>query len=101
MAIRRPAGPTRTAGSPQPPAEKPAAPRRPAAAAPATPAPGVPAASARMTVSEEARRAMIAQGAYLRAERRGFAPGHEEEDWLAAEAEVDALLRAGNGRLPQ
>ncbi|HEV2268954.1 MAG TPA: DUF2934 domain-containing protein [Steroidobacteraceae bacterium] len=54
-----------------------------------------------MTVSEEARRAMIAQAAYLRAERRGFAPGHEEEDWLAAEAEVDALLRAGNGRLPQ
>jgi len=27
--------------------------------------------------------------AYLRAERRGFAPGHELEDWLAAEIEVD------------
>jgi hypothetical protein len=26
--------------------------------------------------------------AYLRAERRGFAPGYEIEDWLAAEAEV-------------
>jgi hypothetical protein len=37
---------------------------------------------------------MIAEGAYLRAERRGFAPGHEQEDWLAAEAEVDALLKA-------
>ncbi|HEY7889359.1 MAG TPA: DUF2934 domain-containing protein [Steroidobacteraceae bacterium] len=44
---------------------------------------------------------MIAQAAYLRAERRGFAPGNEEEDWLAAEAEVDALLRAGHGRPPQ
>jgi len=44
---------------------------------------------------------MIAQAAYLRAERRGFMPGGEVEDWLAAEAEVEALLRAGNGRPPQ
>ena len=28
---------------------------------------------------------MIAEAAYLRAERRGFAPGHEHEDWFAAE----------------
>jgi hypothetical protein len=27
--------------------------------------------------------------AYFRAERRGFAPGHEIEDWLAAEAELN------------
>ena len=40
---------------------------------------------------------MIAEGAYLRAERRGFAPGHETEDWLAAETEVDALLRVSHG----
>jgi hypothetical protein len=40
---------------------------------------------------------MIAEGAYLRAERRGFAPGHEAEDWLAAEAEVDALLKVAPG----
>lgn len=26
--------------------------------------------------------------AYLYSERRGFAPGHETEDWLAAEGEV-------------
>jgi Protein of unknown function (DUF2934) len=37
---------------------------------------------------------MIAEAAYLRAERRGFTPGYEVEDWLAAEKEVDALLRA-------
>lgn len=48
-------------------------------------------------VSAETRRAMIAEAAYLRAERRGFAPGREEEDWLAAEKEVDALLSAGQG----
>ncbi len=30
----------------------------------------------------------IRQLAYLLAERRGFQPGHEAEDWLAAEREV-------------
>ncbi len=34
------------------------------------------------------REALVAENAYFRAERRGFAPGHELEDWLAAEAEV-------------
>ncbi|HTW39046.1 MAG TPA: DUF2934 domain-containing protein [Steroidobacteraceae bacterium] len=43
---------------------------------------------------------MIAKAAYLRAERRGFVPGFEDEDWLAAEKEVDALLSAGRG-VPQ
>jgi len=47
-----------------------------------------------LTVSEDVRRGMIAEAAYLRAERRGFSPGGEHEDWLAAEAEVDALLKA-------
>ncbi|HUJ54144.1 MAG TPA: DUF2934 domain-containing protein [Steroidobacteraceae bacterium] len=48
---------------------------------------------ARVKVTAEARRGLIAETAYLRAERRGFAPGHDVDDWLAAEAEVDALLR--------
>jgi hypothetical protein len=43
-------------------------------------------------VSAEERRRMIAQAAYFRAERRNFAPGHELEDWVAAEAEVDRQL---------
>lgn len=30
----------------------------------------------------------IRQLAYLMSERRGFEPGHETEDWLAAEREV-------------
>jgi hypothetical protein len=38
---------------------------------------------------------MIAEAAYLRAEARGFGDGHQEEDWLAAEAEVDARLGDG------
>jgi hypothetical protein len=57
--------------------------------------------SPRVTISEDVRRGMIAEGAYLRAERRGFAPGHEEEDWIAAEAEVDALLKARHGSTSQ
>lgn len=40
----------------------------------------------------EDRLRMIAEAAYFRAEQRGFAPGRELEDWLAAEIEVDALL---------
>ena len=32
--------------------------------------------------------ALIAERAYLRAERRGFVPGFELDDWLAAEREV-------------
>lgn len=35
---------------------------------------------------------MIARAAYYRAERRGFAPGEEVGDWLAAEAEIDRAL---------
>lgn len=38
------------------------------------------------------RKLMIAEAAYFRAERHGFTPGHELEDWVAAEHEVDALL---------
>ncbi|HZP87034.1 MAG TPA: DUF2934 domain-containing protein [Burkholderiales bacterium] len=34
------------------------------------------------------RERMIAEAAYYRAEKRGFAPGHELEDWLEAEAEL-------------
>jgi phage terminase Nu1 subunit (DNA packaging protein) len=36
---------------------------------------------------------MIAVAAYYRAQRRNFEPGHELEDWLEAEAEVDERLR--------
>ena len=55
------------------------------------------AAAPTVGVAAETRRAMIAESAYLRAERRAFAPGHETEDWLAAEEEVDALLKEHGG----
>ncbi len=38
--------------------------------------------------------AVVAERAYFRALHRGFAPGHELEDWLAAEREVADTLAA-------
>jgi hypothetical protein len=46
-------------------------------------------------IDPDRRRALIAELAYYRAERRGFEPGHENEDWLSAEAEVDTALTMG------
>ena len=43
-------------------------------------------------VSAEQRHAFIERAAYLLAEGRGFSPGAELDDWLAAEAEVDRQL---------
>jgi hypothetical protein len=40
------------------------------------------------------REAQIAEAAYLRAERRGFTPGLELQDWLEAEREIDAVQSA-------
>lgn len=44
---------------------------------------------------DPARRARIAIAAYYRAERRGFAPGRELEDWLEAERDLDRGSTAG------
>jgi hypothetical protein len=74
--------------------------RTPAMRRPAR-APELPPAPPRLKLTADARRAMIAQNAFLRAERRGFAPGGEKEDWLAAEVEVDALLKLTHGGSPQ
>lgn len=38
------------------------------------------------------RRQMIADAAYRRAAERGFSPGSEVQDWLAAEKDVDFVL---------
>jgi hypothetical protein len=35
---------------------------------------------------------MVAEAAYLLAERRDFAPGGESDDWYQAEAAIDAQL---------
>lgn len=45
-------------------------------------------AGAGQSVSPEERQRLIAMAAYYRAERRGFAPGRELDDWLESEAEI-------------
>jgi hypothetical protein len=51
-------------------------------------------------MSAALRELMIREEAYALAERRGFAPGHEVDDWLAAEHKVnelcDRIAAAGN-----
>jgi len=42
----------------------------------------------------ETREEMIRKAAYLLAERRGFCPGGELADWLAAEHQVDSWLES-------
>jgi hypothetical protein len=42
------------------------------------------------SIDPEVRRQLVAAEAYFLAERRGFAAGHELEDWVAAEAAVDS-----------
>ena len=49
-------------------------------------------------IEPEFRDAMISEAAYFRSAHRGFEPGHEVDDWLAAESEIDAAL--GRGDLP-
>lgn len=41
------------------------------------------------TFAAQGRHHRIEVAAYFIAEKRGFAPGHELDDWLAAEREVD------------
>ena len=39
-------------------------------------------------IGAQERQMLIARAAYFRAEKRGFAPGGELQDWVEAEAEV-------------
>ena len=61
---------------------------------PAKPAPSAkPRADVEAQGEDVTRR--IAEAAYYRAQRRGFAPGHELDDWVAAEAEVRRRIVSG------
>jgi hypothetical protein len=51
-----------------------------------------PVSAGAANVDPDLRRQMVAAAAYFIAERRGFEPGHELEDWVAAEAAVDSRL---------
>ena len=42
------------------------------------------------SLSLRARHGELAEAAYFLSQARGFAPGRELDDWLAAEREIDA-----------
>jgi hypothetical protein len=85
---RKPARKPRAAAAPKPAARKAVAtgktPARKSAGTQPRPAGAAP--------HSAEREDMVRMAAYFRAERRGFAPGYEWEDWLAAEAEVSTLV---------
>jgi hypothetical protein len=43
-------------------------------------------------ISTEVRSQWIATAAYFKAERRGFVPGYEAQDWREAEIEIEVRL---------
>jgi hypothetical protein len=45
--------------------------------------------SAHLEDASEERHLRIERAAYFKAEERGFAPGHDMQDWLEAEQELD------------
>jgi hypothetical protein len=55
--------------------------------------PGTPDAAARpeVALAEPERHAWLAEAAYFRAQARGFDPGHELDDWIAAEQALAGL----------
>lgn len=53
---------------------------------------GMSAGNARAHMSPEEVYRLIQETAYYKAKARGFAPGHEVQDWVEAEAEVRLRL---------
>jgi hypothetical protein len=91
-AVKKPAA-TPTAAAPR----KATAPRKAV-----TETAGAPAnAGAPATAGGPDRAELVRLAAYFRAERRGFTPGYEVADWLAAELEVSAKLGAGPAATPR
>ena len=70
--------------------------QRPSKAAPDTPslrpADGKARGSTGAKLSPEEVYRLIQESAYFKAKERGFAPGHEVQDWIEAEAEVRQRL---------
>lgn len=94
---------TRSAAKPAPARKAGPAKSAPVKAAPAKAAPAKPAAKPRSraaaskarTIPPEQKRNYIEVAAYYIAARRDFAPGDPLQDWIQAEAEIDALLAKG------
>jgi hypothetical protein len=52
----------------------------------------------RLAIDPAELHARIAEAAYFCAERRGFEPGHEIDDWLQAERGIERALGLRSGR---
>ena len=89
---------TRTEGSKASAASRTTASRRPEKVAPDAPSSDVIQTGAssgggmRSEMSPEEIYKLIQEAAYYKAKARGFAPGHEVQDWIEAEAEVRLRL---------
>jgi hypothetical protein len=59
-----------------------------ATAAKAAPAKTATAAPKGKTLDVSERQRLVAEAAYYRAEKRGFAPGNDLQDWVEAEHEI-------------
>ncbi|MDP2154413.1 MAG: DUF2934 domain-containing protein [Sulfuricella sp.] len=75
----------------KPVAAKVAAPKKAVAAAPKKKPAAKRATVAKSTITPEQRYCMVAEAAYFHAERHGFL-GDPVQDWIAAEAEIAAIL---------
>ncbi len=89
----RPATPTKTvkSGGAKSPGSRPTAAGKPARTAPDAPSMSTMSATGEHPTPEELYR-MIQETAYFKAKARNFAPGHEVQDWIEAEAEVRRQL---------
>jgi hypothetical protein len=68
------------------------APGAPASGPAERPAKGSTAGNGSTRLSPEDVYRLIQESAYFKAKARGFAPGHEVQDWIEAEAEVRLRL---------
>ncbi len=85
-----PATPTRTVKSAgtKSPGSRPAQAGKPTRTAPDAPSVGSAAGGNSKSPTPEQLYRMIQETAYFKAKARNFAPGHEVQDWIEAEAEV-------------
>lgn len=93
---RKPARKPRATAAPKPAAKKAAA----AAKSPTRKTAGK-SGSRPSGPSPAEREQLVRTAAYFRAQRRGFEPGYEWEDWLAAEAEVSTLTGVAAPKQPR
>ena len=86
----RPDAPTKTARSTgeKAPGSRPTQARKPTRTAPDAPSVEAAARGSSNSLTPEQLYRMIQETAYFKAKARNFAPGHEVQDWIEAEAEV-------------